>query len=380
MALRFQGGIVPIRGLELVQRLQTMVQVASRTKHRSINEQFGQEIIEDLKPFGLQAHAGEAFDFLRKWRRDDISMRKMEESYLAGVDTFELSKATEREGRDPWLRIPLVQLTELFERRRGSFDFFVSEFNNMKSKATHVTAVFRPFQDRYVNEWSNYLDTYPTDQVRRKIDALNSELIGDKVELHIWATNVYDLFKFSAVYNPAFESKQSSFESDKIQKRLPQGMISSTSERIYGQQWRLWLRENEDEISQFLFQVQETLVDLDQNVTAIQIPELQVNRTVGFPINSEPERHVPLDEISVQVTVLAAPELTSTQNWAGGDYSDADLRDWLGLLQDAWALDQELVQITLRFRSNLKSSELTLRPSEISDSVTAVSAVIKRRS
>jgi hypothetical protein len=157
-------------------------------------------------------------------------------------------------------------------------------------------------------------------------------------------------------------------------------MISSTSERIYGQQWRLWLRENEDEISQFLFQVQETLVDLDQNVTAIQIPELQVNRTVGFPINSEPERHVPLDEISVQVTVLAAPELTSTQNWAGGDYSDADLRDWLGLLQDAWALDQELVQITLRFRSNLKSSELTLRPSEISDSVTAVSTVIKRRS
>lgn len=371
---------MPIRGLELVQRLQTMVQVASRAKHRSINEQFGQEIIEDLKPFGLQAHAGEAFDFLRKWRRDDISMKKMEESYLAGVDTFELSKATEREGRDPWLRIPLVQLTDLFERRRGSFDFFVSEFNNMKSKATHVTAVFRPFQDRYVNEWSNYLDTYPTDQVRSKIDALNSELIGDKVELHIWATNVYDLFKFSAVYNPAFEKKQSSFESDKVQKRLPQGMISSTSERIYGQQWRLWLRENEDEISQFLFQVQETLVDLDQNATAIRIPELPVNRSAELSINSEPDRHVPLDEISVQVTVLAAPELTSTQNWGGGDYSDADLRDWLGLLQDAWALDQDRVQITLRFRSNLKSSELTLRPSEISDSVTAVSAVIKRRS
>jgi len=363
---------VPIRGLELVQRLQTMVQVASRAKHRSISEQFGQEIIEDLKPFGLQAHAGEAFDFLRKWRRDDISMKKMEESYLAGVDTFELSKATEREGRDPWLRIPLVQLTELFERRRGSFEFFVSEFNNMKSKATHVTAVFRPFQDRYVKEWSNYLDTYPTDQVRRKIDALNSELIGDKVELHIWAANVYDLFRFAAVYNPAFEKKQSSFDSDKIQKRLPQGMISSTSERIYGQQWRLWLRENEDEFSQFLYQAQEMFVEVSQLSMA--------PRPVEVSSNFEAERPEPLDEVSIQVAVLAAPELTSTQNWAGGDYSDADLRDWLGLLQDAWALDKELVQITLRFRSNLKSSELTLRPSEISDSVTAVSTVIKRRS
>ena len=363
---------MPIRGSELVQRLQTMVQVASRAKHRSINEQFGLEIVEDLKSFGLQAQASEAFDFFRKWRRDDTSMKKMEEAYLSGGDVLEPSKAVEREGRDPWLRIPLMQLTELFEKRRGSFDFFVSEFNNMKSKATHVTAVFRPFQDRYVIEWSNYLDTYPTDQVRKKINDLNSEVIGDKVELHIWAASVYDLFKFAAVYSPAFEQKESSIGLERIQKRLPQGMISSTSERIYGQQWRLWLRENEDEISQFLFQVQETFVDLDQNIPAI--------RTAELSISAEPDRHLPLDEISIQVTVLGAPELTATQSWVNGDYSDSDLSEWLGLLQDAWALDKELVQITLRFKSNLKSSELTLRPSEISDAVTAVSAVIKRRS
>ena len=371
---------MPIRGSELVQRLQTMVQVASRAKHRSINEQFGLEISEDLKPFGLQAQASEAFDFFRKWRRDDTSMKKMEEAYLSGGDTFELSKAVEREGRDPWLRVPLLQLTELFEKRRGSFDFFVSEFNNMKSKATHVTAVFRPFQDRYVNEWSNYLDTYPADQVRKRINDLNFEVIGDKFDLHIWAASVYDLFKFAAVYSPAFEQKGSSVGLERTQKRLPQGMISSTSERIYGQQWRLWLRENEDEISQFLFQAQETFVDLDQNVSAIRAPELSVSRTAELAISSEPDRNVPLDEISVQVTVLGGLELTSTQNWVNGDYSDADLRDWLGLLQDAWAVDSELVQITLRFKSKSKSSELTLRPSELSDAASAISLVIKRRS
>ena len=362
---------MPIRGSELVQRLQTMVQVASRAKHRSINEQFGLEISEDLKPFGLQAQASEAFDFFRKWRRDDTSMKKMEEAYLSGGDAFELSKAVEREGRDPWLRVPLLQLTELFEKRRGSFDFFVSEFNNMKSKATHVTAVFRPFQDRYVNEWSNYLDTYPTDQVRRKINDLNSEVIGDKVELYIWAASVYDLFKFAAVYSPAFEQKESSNGLERIQKRLPQGMISSTSERIYGQQWRLWLRENEDEISQFLFQLQETFVDLDQD-----IPEI---RTAELSMSSEPDRHSPLDEISIQVTVLGAPELSATQSWANGDYSESDLRDWLGLLEDAWAVDRELVQITLRFKSNFRSSELTLRPSELSDAASMIRRVIKRR-
>ncbi len=363
---------MPIRGLELVQRLQTMVQVASRAKHRSINEQFGSEIIEDLKPFGLEANANEAFDFFRKWRRDDMSMKKMEEAYLAGSESFELSKAVERDGRDPWLRIPLEQLKELFERRRGSFEFYLSEFNIVKSKATHVSAVFRPFQERFVNEWSNYLDTYPTEQARKKISDLNSELIGDKVELHIWAASVYDLFKFAAVYNPAFEQKQASQGSQKVQKRLPQGMISSTSERIYGQQWRLWLRENEDEISQFLTQTQEVVPEMAQVSASPRAKEVFSN--------FESERPDQLDEISIQATVLGAPELTSTQSWTDGDYSDSDLGDWLGLLQDAWALDKELLQITLRFRSNLKSSELTLRPSGISDAVTAVTAVIKRRS
>lgn len=369
---------MPIRGLELVQRLQTMVQVASRAKHRSINEQFGSAIVEDLRPFGLESRANEAFDFFRKWRRDDISMKKMEHAYLAGGETDELWKAAERE-RNTWLQIPFLHLIELFEKHRVSFDFFAGEFNNMKSKATHVSAVFRPFQDRFLNEWSNSLDAYPEEQVRKKISDVNAELIGDKVEMHIWAASVYDLFRFAAVYTPAFDNKVSSLGFDKAQKRLPQGMISSTSERIYGQQWRLWLRENEDEISQFLFQAQESFVDLDQNVTAIRIPELSSNRIPELSLNSDPDRQAQLDEISAQVTVLGSPELTSTQNWVNGDYSDADLRDWLSLLQDAWALDKELVQITLKFRTNLKSSELTLRPSDISDAATAVSALIKRR-
>lgn len=349
-----------------------MVQVASRAKHRTINEQFGLEIIEDLKLFGLQAQASEAFDFFRKWRRDDISMKKMEEAYLTGGDSFELTNSVELEGRDPWLRIPLVQLMELFERRRGSFDFFVNEFNNMKSKSTHVTAVFRPFQERYVNEWSNYMDTYPTDRIRKKINELNSEVIGDKIELHIWAASVYDLFKLAAVYNPSFEQKASVLGPDKIQKRLPQGMISSTSERIYGQQWRLWLRENEDEISQFLSYTQEAILDFDQQAPAPRISEVSSN--------FEAERTEPLDELSIQVSVLDAPELTSTQNWANGDYSEADLTGWLDLLREAWVIDKELVQITLRFKSNLKSSELTLRPSELSNTSIAVSRVIKSRS
>jgi len=362
---------VAIRGSELVQRLQTMVQVATRERHRTINEQFAAEITEDLRPFGLTDHASDAFDYLRKWRRDGISMKKMEEAYRLNEMSREAPREGDREGRDPWLRIPFYKLTELFENHKESFDFYLSEFNNVKSKSTHVTAVFRPFKERYVQEWSRYFDAYPIDRVEKMISDLNSEEIGDKVELHIWASSVYELFKLAAVYNPAYEQKQSWLDSEKAQKRLPQGMISSTSERIYGQQWRLWLRENEEEISEDLFQAQVDTVDLNQDVMSL--------KAYSAPLDLESPRPEPLDEISIQVTVLDSPGLTSTQTWSDSDYTKAELKDWLDLLDHAWGLDSELVQITLKFKSNVKSSELTLRPTELSQAHQTVSDVIRLR-
>jgi len=362
---------LPIRGSELVQRLQTMVQVSTRERHRSINEQFATEVIEDLRPFGLQDQASEAFDFFRKWRRDGVSMKKMEEAYVSNEIPLEPRKEGDRDGRDPWLRIPLYKLIEIFENRRSGFDFYVSEFNNIKSKSTHVTAVFRPFKERYVVEWSRHFDSYPLGQVERMIADLNSEVIGDKVELHIWASSVYELFKLAAVYNPAHEEKISRLGSEKSEKRLPQGMISSTSERIYGQQWRLWLRENEDEISQFLIHAQVESADLDQDVFAL--------KTMEAPLTPEVSKPEQLDELSIQVSILEAPELTSTQTWLDSDYTHSELKDWLTLLGRAWGLERELVQITLKFKSNSKSSELTLRPSEITQAHVTISDVIGHR-
>ncbi len=362
---------MPIRGSELVQRLQTMVQVSTRERHRAINEQFALEIIEDLRPFGLQDQADEAFDFFRKWRRDGMSMKKMEEAYGASEMSVQARREGEREGRDPWLRIPLYKLIEIFENRRESFDFFVSEFNNIKSKSTHVTAVFRPFKEKYLDEWSRHFDSYPLDKVQRMTTELNTEVVSDKVELHIWATSVYELFKLAAVYNPAYEQKASWLGSEKSERRLPQGMISSTSERIYGQQWRLWLRENEEEISQYLFQAQVETPDLNQGSMAL--------RTIEAPLGPEVAKSEQADELSIQVSVLDAPELTSTQTWVNSDYTNSELRDWLDLLGKAWGLEKELVQITLKFSSSMKSSELSLRPSEISKAHVTIGDVIGLR-
>lgn len=365
---------MPIRGSELVQRLQTMVKVSTRERHRAISEQFGAAITQDLSRFGIEHLANEAFDFFRKWRRDELSMKKLEDAHSEGLVNSESQWVIDREARDSWLRIPLVQLEELFESRRPAFEFYVSEFNIIKSKATHVTAVFRPFQERYLSEWRSYLDSYPADKVMMLRDRLNFEQIGDKVELHIWADSVYELFKLAAVYNPDYEHKSLSPDGARNQKRLPQGMISSTSERIYGQQWRLWLRENEDEISKFLSQLQEESVD-PALIATDHLAAVDLDQDV--PMGAQIKKSGSSNGISIEVTVSGSPELNALQNWVNGEYSEEALERWLTLLQSAWSLDGELVHVALKFQSESNSSEMTLRPVEISKVTSSVSKVIE---
>lgn len=367
---------MPIRGSELVQRLQTMVKVTTREKHRAISDQFGATMATDLSRFGIEDLANEAFDYFRKWRRDELSMKKLVDTHAAGLGHSEAQGALDRDTRDPWLRIPLFQLEELFESRRPSFEFLVSEFNIMKSKATHVSAVFRPFQDKYLSEWTAYLDEYPADRVRVLRDRLSAELIGDKVELHIWADSVYELFKLAAVYSPDYEHKEKLVGNQLKQKRLPQGMISSTSERIYGQQWRLWLRENEEEISKSLnlFHADTAASNF---ISTEQAPEPDLNQDVSHI--AQVKRTEQSGEVGLEVTVSGLPELSANQYWSDGEYSAEELQQWLDLLQSAWDLEGELIHATLRFKTESHSSEMTLRPVEISEVIPAISKVIELR-
>lgn len=359
-----------IRGAELIQRLETMVQVSTRARHREISEEFGSLIAKDLDAMGLRELAAEAFDFLRKWRRDETSIKKIEEGLLSSEDERDPLLHGDRESREPWLRLSIETLRELFMDHKRGFDASLNEYNNIKSKATHVLAVFRPFKDKYLSEWARFFDAYPEDEIRAHAEKLRLELIADKFDLHIWHTAIYDLFKSAAVYNQSFERKRASIDSTKGHKRLPQGMISSTSERVYGQQWRLWLRENDDEIMQFVSPIREALPDTR--------PATPLATATSSLRTLEVQKGALEKEIAVKAAVVSMPDLVATETWHNSDYSDAELRKWLGLMEEVWALDGKPVLVTVSIKSDLKSSNLTLKPMPTSEAMTAISSVLRR--
>jgi hypothetical protein len=365
-----------------------MVQVTTRARHREIGETFGAGIESDLDALGMKELSGEAFDFFRKWRRDETSIRKFEESLISSGEDREPLNLADRVSREPWLRLRVEVLRDLFFAHKKEFDVFLNEYNNIKSKATHVLAVFRPFNEKYLKEWSSFFDTYPLDEVKSQAEKLRLETVSDKFDLNIWATAVYDLFRSSAVFDQSFEQKNVSLEVGRGQKRLPQGMISSTSERIYGQQWRLWFRENEDEIMQFLAPRSEAVIDRLQEAIDVtefvqdDIEDTIYKTTVASAEKKDASEPYPMtkgSEISIRASVASMPELTSTETWVNTEYSEKELQKWLALMEDVWGLKGKPVAITVSLKSDVKSSDFTLRPMPTSEAISAIRSVLKQR-
>jgi hypothetical protein len=234
-----------IQGSQLIARIQSMVQVNGRDKHKQFSLQFGSLIRREYPALNLDAEADLLFDVFRKCRRDE-STSQQGPRLQTGTSIDGVEEALWRETKQGWGTIDKNQLALLYAKTKTSFESILTDFNSSRSRATHVLALFRPFQDRYFLEWVRSVTPYQKTNLEQRIIYLKNSYVNDKIELSIWANDVFELFQESAVFYP---EKQEIIQKDPNRKgSLPLGMISSQSVRIYGQQWRLWIREFENEI------------------------------------------------------------------------------------------------------------------------------------
>jgi hypothetical protein len=94
---------------------------------------------------------------------------------------------------------------------------------------------------------------------------------------------------------------------------------------------------------------------------------------------SEPYPMTKANEISIRASVASMPELTSTETWVNTEYSEKELQKWLSLMENVWGLKGKPVAITVSLKSDVKSSDFTLRPMPTSEAITAIRSVLKQR-
>jgi hypothetical protein len=271
-----------------------------------------------------------------------------------------------RETKQGWGVVDKGQLAVLYAKTRDSFESILTDFNSSRSRATHVLALFRPFQDRYFHEWVSSVSPYPKTNLEQKISHLREYIVNDKIELSIWANEVFELFQESAVFYP---ETQSIIQKDPNRKgSLPLGMISSQSVRIYGQQWRLWIREFENEI----------LASQENSGRDNKIESNDQVRASGAPIAILPEpRSSETAAIEIEISPDGDDSLVARKSWNQRETAELRAKSWVTTTGLLWSVQESHCKAVIKSWTGDANSEMSLKAKDFEALANMVESYIK---
>jgi hypothetical protein len=354
-----------IQGSQLVTRIQSMVQVNGREKHKEFSMQFGSLIRREHSGLNLGSEADLLFDVFRKCRRDETSSPQAS-NLQSGAFVDGVEETLWRETRQGWGVVDKNQLALLYAKTRASFESILTDFNSSRSRATHVLALFRPFQDRYFQEWVLSVSPYPKTKIEQKISRLRESFVSDKIELSIWANEVFELFQESAVFYP---ETQEIIQKDPNRKgSLPLGMISSQSVRVYGQQWRLWIREYENEI----------LASQETTSGSIKIEANDLGAAPQALIEVLPEQRL-AEHVAIEIEVSPDGDdsLLARKSWNQRENAELTVKNWVTATGQLWSVHESRCKAVIKSWTGDATSEMSVKAQDFETLAGMVESYIK---
>jgi hypothetical protein len=275
--------------------------------------------------------------------------------------------------------IPEEILRTVYREHEDLFETLQSELNSLRSKTTHVSAVFRPFKPKYFDIWAEAVVDFRKSQLMVKAGDLYSRQIEDIISFKIWADDVYSLFSESAVYDPTEMRLRTAEPAHPGINRipLPMGMIRKGSERIYGQQWRLWIRENQEEIAEY---IQSTSPESRQRVETIVAAVAQSRE----PVKAETHESLTTNlittqilqsEIELVVTPINDATLTASQTWGTKAIALGEIGEFIEALKDAWGNGEGQVRCTFKFGNGV----VPIKPLTLDEASIFLRAFLEKR-
>ncbi len=352
-------------GSKLIAKIQSMVKVQGRELHRKFCQEFASLAESQFKSGDLGVETNLLFDIFRKCRREESSLEWGQNR--REPDAGDLVKdLLWRETKGGWGRIPKDELYALYIDSRGDFESVLSEFNSSRSRATHVLALFRPFQDRYLSQWATSVSPYPRDVLESRIASIRGTVVHDKIELAIWAEEVFGLFQEAAVFYP--EKQVIIQKNPEREGKLPLGMISSQSLRIYGQQWRLWIREFENQI----MSTQDKDDKLGESIRSQLARNEEIHFTQGTPKGDSQGK-----DFEIEIFPELDETLKAKRTWDDKESAILQLADWIQSIGAIWNVEKMPCRARIRARNGSNVSELSVKALNFAEMSSVTTKVIE---
>ena len=387
---------MPIQGTELIARIQSLVNLQTRSEGRRLGSAMAERVLPDLEKHGAARHADMIFDMMRRTRRD---FRNIQSLFKRDSDPAH-DHMEVRSGIESVLYETLSVLgdftkedvNEFYAKHEDFFEELLRELNQSRSKATHILAVFRPFKEKYVASWAKELDFYPAEEIRHRARTLEGVVIMNPLDLDTWVNQVYELFEDASVYKGklAVEVKQNDDARRVRARHVPFGMISESSERIYRQRWLNWYNENEKELSALVLGERgmtqnnwsDVLKSTSFNMTQmpsmnLSVPPVQSPISTDAPPIGAPAAPTSQGQITLSVQSTSNGKLKGQRTWLNEELALGELELWLGMLDGLWQEHAREVSIEVKFVTATGDSEVTLPAMSVAGATKTLPQVIK---
>jgi len=349
-----------ISGADLIARIHSMVEVGLRSRHHELANQLGNLARADLAKNGLEEKANDLFDLFRKCKREQmVAIRQKSDAPVPVAELF--IQMLWKETSQGWGHLGQQAVRDLWEKCQGEFEDLLTEFNASRSQATHVLAIFRPLNEKYYLDWVASVEGFDERERARIAENVKSARVRDKTELGIWANEMYNLFSTSAVFDSTNSRKPLKFNRElsswagSSKQVNPPGMISEPSERIYRQQWRLWIRKNEEVLLQAMQPVSQVIS------APLSIASELANTKEEAVVSHIQPLNEPVIQIQISLTMDADPTLTASRAWSSNKNAISEVASWLNLMSGAWDADEDSLSVHLKFKDRDGTGEMTLR-------------------
>ena len=373
--IRILGVTVEISGAELIARIQSMVQIGLRAKHRALASQLGNFARTDLAKLGLEDKAEGLFDLFRKCKREQVVAKRDNSGAQIPIPDLYASILW-KETNHGWGVLDQFALGELWGTCESEFENLLTEFNASRSQATHVLAIFRPLNEKYYLDWVASVEGFDENGRLIKAQAIKSAKVRDKTELGIWANEMLNLFSNFAVFDstnlrkPLKFNRELSSLAGSSKQGNPPGMISEPSERIYRQQWRLWIRENEEALLQAMRPISQVASEPMSVFSELTITPSETVVSQLQPTGAT------MTHIQISITMDTDATLTASRSWSSNKSAISEVATWFDLLSSAWDADEDSLCVNVKFQEQEGTGQMTLRAKNFTEAPARIQSLL----
>ena len=252
-----------------------------------------------------------------------------------------------------------------------------NELFQARIKTTHVKAVLRPFNARYLDAWAaENFNNLNFDEIQVRVNNLLEQRIENEMHLQKWADNVYSLFKDVAVVKDA----TTAVETIARDRKRPLGAIGERSERTYSQQWARWFKENRTRLMRETFEAPP--VSLGSSTLGYGFSQQAAPVALGSYAASSfiPSQAIPTasaNPLTIRVQTADSPALESETSFSSRDEAIQGAKNWFAFLRAIWGESDRTVKIELQTLSAGQAMKVNLRPSTLSAAAETVEQALR---